>query len=125
MKDFPDKITKLSKTVIEKLTARRSATYSTWKLADWKKAEEKLNEEDRDKQEINEAVKKSLPRSMYWFKYQDKDRGDHELKIVERYIAGKIHILNIKRGDRWTDRRMERGEPDPEIYDWETGEQLA
>jgi hypothetical protein len=93
MKDFPDKITKLSKTVIEKLTALRSPTYSTWKLVDWKKAEEKLNEEGRDKREINEAVKKSLPWSVYWFKYQDGDGEDRELKVVERYGEGKVHRI--------------------------------
>lgn len=121
---FPGEINELDKAVIEKLIETHgSQEYSTCKLVDCKLAADKWNEKGWDKKEIEEAVERS--QATYWFRYQDNDGGDHELKVEERYSGGKLHTHHIKGSGRWTRRSRERGELDPEIFNWDTSERLA
>jgi hypothetical protein len=109
MEVFPKEINELDEAVIEKLKATHgSQAYSTWKLADYKMEEGKLSE--------------GSLWSTYWFKYQDKDGRDHELRVEIQTTPGELHPYPEK---GWIRRWNERPTRELEIFDWNTGERLA
>jgi len=73
----------LGKMVIEKCVGRFGSEAKSWRLADAKMAQDKWNEEGRDKRWITEQIEHD-PASLYWFRYEDKQGRDHEFKIRDR-----------------------------------------